>query len=282
MRILRNYLLLECIVPFCLALGVLTSVFLLGNLIQLTHLVINKGVSLMIVGKIFMVYIPVLLGFTLPLASLVGVMMALSRLSTDNEIVAVRACGIHLRRLLFPLIIVAGILCLILFLLTDRVIPQAYQKQRNLVKNLGTNNPTALLEPGVFIHSFQNQVIFIHKVTDNKMSNITIYQPQPGGKPTRTIIANRGEFTPVPGEDKIKLKLMDGISDEQDAKNPNLVYKIKFDTFFMTIDLAAGKKKVDKKPRSMSLRANSNKLWRRAPREKSSSIFSRTTVWVTT
>ena len=65
MRILRNYILRECVVPFFLALAVLTCVFLLGNLIQLAHLVINKGVSLATIGKVFLLYIPVLLGYTL-------------------------------------------------------------------------------------------------------------------------------------------------------------------------------------------------------------------------
>src|SRR3989338_8568795 len=103
MKILRNYILRECIVPFFLALGVLTCVFLLGNLIQLAHLVINKGVSLAVIGKVFLLYIPVLLGYTLPIACLVSVILAFSRLSADNEILAIRANGVHLRRLLLPL-----------------------------------------------------------------------------------------------------------------------------------------------------------------------------------
>lgn len=254
MRVLRNYLLWECVLPFILALGVLTSVFLLGNLILLANLVINKGVSLIVVGELFLLYIPVLLGFTLPLAVLIGSILALSRLSTDNEIVAIRACGIHLRQLLFPLVTLGIIFSLFLFILSDRIIPYSYHQQRLALKNLGAKNPTALLEPGVFIHAFEKQVIFIHKIIENKMYNVTIYQPQPSGKPTRTIIANRGEFTPVPGEDKVLLKLMNGISDEQDAKNPNTFYKLNFDTFFMTLNLSQEQKRIDKKPKSMSLR----------------------------
>jgi len=254
MRILRNYLLLECIIPFLLALSVLTCVFLLGNLVQLANLVVNKGVSLWTIIQIFFLYIPVLLGYTLPLACLAGAIMALSRLSIDNEIIALRACGIHLRRLLTPLAAVGIVLSLVLFILTDRVIPYAHHQQRVMLKTLGSKNPTALLEPGVFINSFEKQVIFIHRIVENKMYNVTIYQPQPDGKPTRTIIANRGEFTPVPGQDKVLLKLMNGVSDEQDAKNPGTIYKLNFDNFFMTLNLSSDQKKINKKPKSMSLR----------------------------
>jgi len=198
MRILRAYILKECIVPFFLALGVLTCVFLLGNLVQLTHLVINKGVSLLTVSRVFTLYIPLLLGYTLPIACLVAVILGFSRLSTDNEIVALRACGIHLRKLLAPLIITGMMMSLGLFILNDRLIPYAHHEQRKLLKTLGTKNPSALLEPGIFIKAFEGHIIFIHKIEDNKMYNVLIYQPQPDDKPTRTIVAKRGEFSPVP------------------------------------------------------------------------------------
>lgn len=254
MRILRNYVLIECIVPFFLALSVLTCVFLLGNLIKLTHLVINKGVPLSTIGTVFLLYVPVLLGYTLPIACLVAVILAFSRLSTDNEILAIRACGIYLRNLFLPLLMVGLIFSLFLFILNDRMIPYSHHKQRIMLKTLGTSNPTALLEPGVFISSFEGQIIFIHKIEDNKMYNITIYQPQPDGKPTRTIIARRGEFTAVPQEDQIILKLIDGTSDEPDMKNPNSFYKLNFQTFFMTLDISEKKKEIDKKPKSMTLK----------------------------
>ncbi len=254
MRILRNYLLKECIFPFFLALGVLTCIFLLGNLVQLANLVINKGVSLSLIGKIFILYVPVLLGYTLPIACLVSVILAFSRLSFDNEILAIRANGVHLQRILIPFIFIGLILSLISVILNEKIIPYAHYEQKKMLKNLGVQNPTALLEAGLFIHSFRNQILFIHKIEGNKMYNVTIYQPQPDGKPTRTIIAKRGEFTAVPGKDQIKLKLIDGTSDEPNLKNPESFYKLNFQNYFMTLDLSEKSKEIEKKPRSMTLR----------------------------
>jgi len=149
---------------------------------------------------------------------------------------------------------VGVILSLISFLLNDKVIPYAHHEQRKMLKALGVKNPTALLEPGVFINSFDGQVLFIHQIVDNKIFNITIYQPQPDGKPTRTIIARKGEFSRVPGKDQVVLKLVDGTSDEPDANNPNNFYKLNFKSFFLTLDLSSKKEKIEKKPRSMSLK----------------------------
>ena len=91
MRILRNYILKECLAPFAICLGVLTFVFLLGYLPQLADKVINKGVSLSAVALALAYNIPILLTFTLPIAALSAVILTFGRLSSDNEIVALRA-----------------------------------------------------------------------------------------------------------------------------------------------------------------------------------------------
>lgn len=253
MKILRTYILRETIIPFILSLVVLTCVFLLGNLIQLANLVINKGVNPSIIGRVFLLYIPVLLGYTLPIACLVSVIFTFSRLSLDNEILAIRCSGIHLRKVLVPLCVVGVVVSLLAVVLNERVIPYAHHEQRKLLKNLGVKNPAALLEAGLFIHAFENQILFIHRIEDNKMYNVTIYQPQPN-RPTRTIIAKRGEFSAVPGKDQVKLKLMDGTSDEPNLENPENFYKLNFKNYFITLDLSKDQKEVEKKPRGMTLK----------------------------
>ncbi|MFC1704580.1 LptF/LptG family permease [Candidatus Omnitrophota bacterium] len=68
-------------------------------------------------------------------------------------------------------------------------------------------------------------------------------------------MAKRGEFVALPEEKKIKLKLIDGISDEPDIKNPSNFYKLNFNHYFITLDLAAAdKKEIQKKPMDMGLK----------------------------
>lgn len=253
MRILRQYILNECIIPFAIALGVLTSVFLLGYLPQLANKVINKGVGLDSMLLVFLYNVPVLLGYTLPIAALAAVILTFGRLSSDNEIIAIRASGIPLHRLLMPLVMIGVLFSLALLILNDKVIPRAYHAQRELLHETGARNPAAILEAGTFIDDFAGYVIFIYRIQRNHLFNIRIYQPQPDGKPTRTIVAQEGEFTPVPGQQKILLKLLNGTSDEPDLKNPNNYYKLNFKQSFMTMDLSQRTGKVDKKPKGMTL-----------------------------
>src|SRR5208282_3096050 len=120
MRIIRNYILSECLQPFTLSISVLTSVFLLGYLPQLANKVINSGVSIYAMSQVFLYYIPILLGYTLPISCLITVILTFGHMSAENVILAMRASGIHLLRLLSPLVVVGITLCLVVFILNDR------------------------------------------------------------------------------------------------------------------------------------------------------------------
>ncbi|HTY46008.1 MAG TPA: LptF/LptG family permease [Patescibacteria group bacterium] len=255
MRILRNYFLKEFIGPLILGLLVLTFVMILGNLIKIAELVINKGVDIFSVTKLFVFMIPYLLTYTLPIAVLSAVLLSLGRLSSDNEIVAIKASGVHLFALIAPLLVVSLIISLVLVFCNDRLIPYAHFASRKTLLEIGVKNPTAALEPGVFINSFQKYVLFIYRIEKNRLLNVRIYEPQEG-KPTRTIVAKRGEFIALPEKGVVKLKLMDGTADEPDPEHPANFFKLNFKTYFMTLNLAQAQAQgdVEKKPKDMTIR----------------------------
>lgn len=258
MRILRNYLLKEFSRPFLLTLGVLSFVMIVvGNLKKIADLVINKGVDLISVGKLFLLMTPYMVTYALPISLLVAVLMSLGRLSSDNEIIAIRASGINIFRLILPLLTVSLILSLALALFNDRAASYAHYQYRKTLIDIGVKNPTAAFEEGVFINSFQRYVLFIYKVDQkrNKLINVRIYEPQGDDKPTRTIVARSGEFITVPEQNTVKLKLMDGTSDEPDPANPTNFYKLNFKTYFMNLNLVDAQKKgnINKKDKEMTI-----------------------------
>ncbi len=256
MRILRDYVLKEFIGPLIAALLVLTFVMILGNLVKIADLVINKGVDIYSVTKLFIYMIPSLLTYTLPIATLVAVLIGMGRLSSDNEIIAVRASGVNVFTLASPLIILGLIISLLLVILNNRVIPYAHYASRKTLVEVGMKNPAAALEPGVFIDSFDKYILFIYAIEENKLHNIRIYEPQGEDKPTRLIVARRGEFIAIPEKNIIKLKLMEGTADEPDIANPNNFYKLNFQTYFMTLNLANIRDpgRIEKKPKDMNIR----------------------------
>ncbi len=238
-----------------MALGVLTFIMILGNLVQITNLVINKGVDIISVSKLFLLMIPFLLTYTLPISALTATLLSLGRLSSDNEIIAIKASGINIFRLIMPQLVVGLILSLVLVVFNDQIIPYAHFASRKTLLEVGIKNPTAALEPGVFINSFQKYILFIYRIEENKMINVRIYEPREG-KPTRTIVAKRGEFIAIPEKSMVKLKLVDGTSDEPDPENPKNFYKLNFKTYFMTLNLAQAQatEEIRKKPKDMTIK----------------------------
>lgn len=259
MRILRTYLLREFTGPLFLTLGVLTFVMVaVGNLQRVADLIIVKGVDFFSVGKLLLLMAPYIVTYALPISVLTAAIVAFGRLSSDNEITAIRASGIHLFSLILPLLICGLIVSLALVLFNDKAASYAHYAYRRTLVDIGLKNPTAALEEGVFIDTFQKYILFIYRVDqkNNRLTNIRIYEPQGEDKPPRAIVAKSGEFITDPERNIVKLKLMDGTSDEPDPENPKNFYKLNFKTYFMNLNIggARGKKNVEKKPRDMTLR----------------------------
>ena len=249
----------EFIAPLFLTLGVLSFLMaLVGNLNRIADLVINKGVDILSVLKIFLFMAPYIVTYALPIAVLVAVLISLGRLSSDNEIVAMRSSGVNMFSLVLPLIIIGLVLSLILVIFNDRASSYAHFAYRKTLIDIGIKNPTAAFEEGVFINDFQKYILFIYHVDQkkNRLNNVRIYEPQGEGKPTRTIIARAGEFITLPETKSVKLKLIDGTSDEPDPENPANFFKLNFKTYFMNLNLAQtkDKNKIEKKPKDMTIR----------------------------
>lgn len=234
MRTLRTYVLREHLAPFAFATGGFTAVLLVGNIIKFADLVISKGVSLFDILRLLLYLIPYMLSFTVPIACLTAVILAFDRLSTDYELIAMRASGVAPLRLVVPVLLAGLVMSVALLLLNDRVVPQAHLAFRRQLKAIGIKQPTAYLDAGIFIKEFPPYVLFVYQLEGQKLFDIRIYEPQLAG-PTRTIIAERGEFEPLADKRGVQLRLYDGTVDEWDPMNPGSFYKVVFTTYALVL-----------------------------------------------
>ena len=104
------------------------------------------------------------------------------------------------------------------------------------------------------LKNFKEYIIFIHEIDKNKLKGIRIYHVQEG-RPTRTIIAKKGEFITLENQNAVKLKLINGTSDEPNPKNPRHFYKLNFKTYYITLHLdeaLSSEEYVAKKPKEMN------------------------------
>lgn len=77
----------EILTYFLIAVLIFTIVFMMGKTLKLTELLVNKGGSILDIGKLLLYFLPSSLIFLVPMALLLAVLVTFARLSGDNEIV---------------------------------------------------------------------------------------------------------------------------------------------------------------------------------------------------
>ena len=253
MKILRIYVLREHLGPFFVTLGGLTAALLVGNIVKFADLIISKGVSLFDILRLLIYLIPYMLNFTIPMACLIAMIMAFGRLSSDYELIAMRASGIAPSRLVLPALTLALIISAGVLALNDRIVPHSHLAFRRQLKAIGIKHPTAYLEAGTFIKAFAPYVMFVYQLDGRNLSDVRIYEPRPTG-PTRTIVASHGQLEPLEDTQGARLTLFDGHIDEWDPEHPGSLYKVAFKTYSMTLTSnAEAARNVQKKIKEMTL-----------------------------
>ncbi|MDD5449799.1 MAG: LptF/LptG family permease [Candidatus Omnitrophica bacterium] len=253
--ILNRYITKEFTAAFFLSIAIFTFALLVGNFIKMADLIINRGVALTSLLKLIFYLIPYLLTYTVPMAMLTATLISFGRLSSDNEIMAMRSLGISLLTISLPLLVLGIIISVASIPLNDKLLTKSHFASRKVLREIGLRTPTAYLEAGTFIKDFDGYIVFIHEIKKNKLKNIRIYQPQEN-RPTRTITAKEGEFIPVPKKGIIKLKLIDGTSEEPDIKDPTRFFKLNFKTYYMTLNVQdkPRQKRLEKKTSEMTIK----------------------------
>jgi len=107
MRILDRYIVREVFRHALLGLVVFTFVFFVPQLIRLMELFVRHSGSRRAGAEALSVYIPRGICITVPMATLIGVLLWLGRMSADSEIIALTALGIGRRRILLPVGVLA-------------------------------------------------------------------------------------------------------------------------------------------------------------------------------
>ena len=93
MKIITRYIFKEMIGPTVLGFAFYTSIILMQKLFDMAGMIIRRSLSAAAVGKLLLLSLPHIIVLTVPMSLLFGVLIAIGRLSSDSEIIAMRALG---------------------------------------------------------------------------------------------------------------------------------------------------------------------------------------------
>jgi len=238
-RKIQRYIASEILAPTLLGVFIFTLVVLMGRILRLAELVLNKGVPLLEIGKLFACMMPAFLVMTLPLAFLMGILLAFGRLSADAEIIALKASGISLLQMLKPALLLALIISALTAVLSLAVVPASNTAFRTKVFELVTQRATVGIRPQVFNADFDGLVLYTTELNEanGALSGIFISDERLDKIPS-TITARSGWIQSDPENLLLSLHLENGAIHRRSVSRGEETYQvINFARYDINLDI---------------------------------------------
>ncbi len=147
-----------------------------GVLYQIIRTVIDYNADFMWVVKIFLLKLPEIVSYTLPMSVLFCVLLGFSRFSSDLEVTAFRAGGISFLRLQVPVLIFALVVSMLGLLLNDRIVPMANLEFEKLLEEVKVKGGETIKKENIEYTEYEDGKIKSHlfagSVDSGRMKNV--------------------------------------------------------------------------------------------------------------
>lgn len=165
MRILSRYILKEVFSHSLLGLLVFSFVIYVRHIGHLLELVVRHNLSASSILTLFLLPLPGILVLTIPMSVLVGILIGLSRMAADGEVIAVRASGIGLVHFVRPVMTFALAGWVITSWMSLFLAPRAARKLERMEAELRASQVPYEIRPRVFLEQFPNLLLYLENVT---------------------------------------------------------------------------------------------------------------------
>lgn len=211
LKIINWYLFKELLGPFLISLLTFSTIMMMGRMLKLSDLLVNKGLSIFDVLKLLTYILIPVFGYIIPMSLLLTVLLGLGRLSADNEIIAMKSSGISLYQIVFPIGIFSSIAFLLTAILTIYAYPWGFKSLRNFAFEVAKTRSEVGIQERTFNDEFEGMVIYVDKkaVKGGGMQGVFISDKRDTSLST-TILAKEGYITSDPESMVVNLRLFDG------------------------------------------------------------------------
>ena len=158
-KTIDRYIFKELIEPFLFGLGAFTAILSASMvLFELVRAVVLRGMPLFVALQIFVYRLPNIMVYIFPMAMLLAALLAFSRLSGDSEVIAFRASGISLNRLIIPVLALGLLVSLVNLTFQEIVVPESNKAAKNLLIET-TSKHQPKLQKNVFVPEMDKGVL---------------------------------------------------------------------------------------------------------------------------
>ncbi|MCI5189199.1 MAG: YjgP/YjgQ family permease [Candidatus Electrothrix sp. AS4_5] len=192
--LLYSYLVTELLAPFFASFLILYGVFFLVRLIPLLEVVLDLGINLPDFIRLFSYIFPHMLLYVIPMASMAGVIIGFTRLTNEREILALKACGISLRQMLPPVIIVSTFIASLTGYFSVRLIPAGEIAMHQLMFQLAKEKIDKGIKEKKFTEALGDLVVYVNDIDEREYWNGVYVSDMRGREQPIIIMAKRGRM----------------------------------------------------------------------------------------
>ena len=167
---------------------------------QAVKLIIEQGVALGVVTRLFFYRLPEVIVMTIPMSTLLSALLGMSSLGSGSELVALKSLGIPFTRILRPVILTSVLISLTGFLLNETVVPFGAEAADKLMKFEIMKNQASAVQEKVFLRDEKDgklkRVVYINELDADKgtLSGIMLHEFNDEGRLVSTLNALRGKW----------------------------------------------------------------------------------------
>ena len=196
MKKLDQFILKSFIGPFIAILLVVVFILMMQFLWLYIDELVGKGLSFKVILEFLGWGAATLLPLSLPLATLLASMMTLGTLGENNELLAIKAAGISLQRVLIPLGIVCGVISIGAFFVSNDLIPVAYNNIYTLRDDIGKTKEEIKIPTNTFYNGIEGYILRVNERNDETgiMHGVMVYNHTKNKGNTSLTLADSAEM----------------------------------------------------------------------------------------
>lgn len=240
-KLLYSYLATEMLAPFFATLLIMNCVFFLVKLIPFLNFVLELNISFVDFIRLFSYLFPNIFLYAIPMSAMMGVTIGFARLSSDSEILALKASGISMYQILPPVVVVTALIALLTSYFSIRLIPLSEISMKQLTYQLVKEKINKGIKEHVFTEALGDVVVYVDTIdkTTELWSDVWVSDMRGVDNPIITM-AEKGEMISDIENMMVSIVLSNGSLHRPDTENTQIV---QFENYRINIPLSPPKTK---------------------------------------
>jgi lipopolysaccharide export system permease protein len=191
-RTIFLYIVSESLFSFLVSFLFFFFIFFVNQLLLMAQEILTKRVPFNQVALLVLYSLPSIIAMAAPFAALVGTLMTVGRLSSDNEVLVLLSSGLSYRNIFLPALVVGLFISLLSFFANDVLLPAGTVQFSRLYRRILVSTPALELEANS-VKRFKDTVVVTGDVTGNAISDVLILDKTSDGE-RRVIMARTAEL----------------------------------------------------------------------------------------